>query len=89
MLGFNLCFSRFPDCRISFFTPEKPVSGPQPTQSREFSSGRFSPIPQSLMCRIKSDMSISGIQNRPIYRNGWYLTPELQALNGDFEYTFS
>jgi hypothetical protein len=34
-------------------------------------------------------MSTSGIRNRPIYRNRWYLAPELQALNGDFEYTFS
>jgi len=34
-------------------------------------------------------MSASGIQNPPIYRNQWYLTPELEALNRDFEHTYS
>jgi hypothetical protein len=32
-------------------------------------------------------MSASGIRTLPIYPNRWYLTPELKALNEDFEHT--
>jgi len=38
---------------------------------------------------IKNYMSPSGIRTPPIYRNRWYLTSEVEALNRDFEYTYS
>ncbi len=34
-------------------------------------------------------MSPSGIRTPPIYRNRWYLTSEVEALNRDFEYPYS
>jgi hypothetical protein len=38
---------------------------------------------------IKGDMSASDMPFLTIYRNQRYLTPELEALNEDFEYTYS
>jgi hypothetical protein len=35
---------------------------------------------------ITGDMSVSGIENLPVYRNQCYLTPEWEALNRDYEY---